>query len=419
MAEHKDHFPCASSTDEDEAVGEPTDTHAGAAPKASAGEPPDTPLDKLRVKINALDDELVRLLNERASLSLAVGQYKAGRSEPVHRPFREETLLNRLTMTSAGPLSAEQLHAVYREILSVSRQLQAPQRIACLGPAGTFSHFAGLAFLGHSADFQLEPNLTAVFEAVSEGECTLGISPLENSLHGSVGQCLDLFLTHPVHISAEFFYRIRHALLSRETNLNKIKTVFSHPQGLAQCGEWLRRNLPAAQAISVDSTAKAAHLAAENSHAAAVSHADLAAELDLHVLAQNIADQNHNHTRFVLLSPGRLENCPPGAADLPAPGQEAKTSLLFTLPDRPGALAAILGIFAQAQINLSKLESRPCKGEDWSYVFFADVTVNLLGAAYKRILRDLKHNAHELRILGVYPPGKVLQDMNDGGEGKS
>ena len=164
----------------------------------------------------------------------------------------------------------------------------------------------------------------------------------------------------------------------------------------------------------MDSTAKAAHLAAENSHSAAVAHADLAQELGLLVLAQSIADQNHNHTRFVLLAPGRLENGAALPADMPSHGQPAKTSLLFTLPDRPGALAAILGILAQAQINLSKLESRPGKGEDWAYVFFADVAVNLLGAAYERILRDLKRNAHELRILGVYPPGNVLADNGEG-----
>ena len=383
-------------------------------PKQNRSTPAATqPLEELRAEINSVDDALIELLSRRARLSLAVGEYKAGTNEPVHRPFREEILLERLSLTNPGPMSADQLRAVYREILSVSRQLQAPQRIACLGPAGTFSQLAGLAFLGHTADFQLKPNLAAVFEAVSEGECALGISPLENSLHGSVGQSLDLFLSQPVHITTEFFYRIKHALLSREIDLAKIKTVFSHPQGLAQCGEWLRRNLPAAQAISVESTAKAAHLAVENSHSAAIAHADLAAELDLRVTAQNIADQSNNHTRFVLLAPGRLDN---GSVhlDLPTHGQPAKTSLLFTLPDRPGALASILNIFAQAQINLSKLESRPGKGEDWGYVFFADVAVNLMGAAYERILRDLKRNAHELRILGVYPPGKLTADAGEG-----
>ena len=388
--------------------GPDSETVGAAAPESTAS------LDELRAHINQVDDQLVRLLNERAGLSLAVGAYKAARNEPVHRPFREEALLERLARESHGPLRENQLRAVYREILALSRQLQSPQRIACLGPAGTFSHLAGLAFLGRNADFELQANLVDVFNAVSEGDCALAVSPLENSLHGSVGQCLDLFLTHPVHITAEFFYRIRHALLSRETDLAKIKTVFSHPQGLAQCGEWLRRNLPAAEAISVDSTAKAAHLAAENSHSAAVAHADLAQELGLLVLAQSIADQNHNHTRFVLLAPGRLENGAALPADMPSHGQPAKTSLLFTLPDRPGALAAILGILAQAQINLSKLESRPGKGEDWAYVFFADVAVNLMGAAYERILRDLKRNAHELRILGVYPPGSVLADNGEG-----
>lgn len=363
-------------------------------------------LEDLREEINKTDSELVRLLNQRARLSLAVGKYKAEHHEPVHRPFREQSLLNRLALENSGPLSESQLTGIYREILSVSRQLQEPQHIACLGPLGTFSYFAGRTFLGHDADFQLKANLNEIFEAVSEGECPLGIAPLENSLHGSVGESLDLFLTHPVHIIAEFFYRIRHSLLSREESLGGIDTVYSHPQGLAQCGEWLRRNLPAARQISVDSTAKAAHLALENPKAAAVSHADLAAELDLNILAESIADRDYNHTRFVLLAPGRLESLPPHAVSQPNKGQEAKSSLLFTLPDRPGALASILSIFSRAKINLSKLESRPCKNEDWSYVFFADVTVNLLSAGYERVLRDLRNSAHELRILGVYPPGR-------------
>ena len=374
-----------------------------------AEEQPRTPesLEGLRGEINKTDGELVRLLNQRARLSLAVGKYKAEHHEPVHRPFREEALLGNLILENSGPMNEAQLLSIYREILSVSRQLQDPQRIACLGPQGTFSYFAGRTFLGHDADFHLKTDLNAVFTAVSEGECPLGIAPLENSLHGSVGESLDLFLTQPVHIISEFYYRILHSLLSRESDLSAIDTIYSHPQGLAQCGEWLRRNLPAAREVSVDSTAKAAALAAENPRSAAVAHADLAPELKLQVLAESIADRDYNHTRFVLIASGRLESLPPNALDLPNKGQEAKSSLLFTLPDRPGALASILSIFSRAKINLSKLESRPSKNEDWTYVFFADVGVNLLSAGYERVLRDLKNSAHELRILGVYPPGRV------------
>lgn len=363
-------------------------------------------LGDLREEINKTDGELVRLLNQRARLSLAVGKYKEEHNEPVHRPFREENLLSQLSLENSGPMSEAQLLSIYREILSVSRQLQAPQRIACLGPQGTFSHFAGRALLGHDADFHLKSDLNAVFTAVSEGECPLAIVPLENSLHGSVGESLDLFLTQPVHITAEFYYRIMHSLLSQEEDFSAIETIYSHPQGLAQCGEWLRRNLPAAREVSVDSTAKAAALAAENPGSAAVAHADLGPELNLWVLAESISDRDYNHTRFVLIAPGRLEGLPPNVLDLPSKGQEAKSSLLFTLPDRPGALASILSIFSRAKINLSKLESRPSKNEDWTYVFFADAGVNLLSAGYERVLRDLKASAHELRILGVYPPGR-------------
>lgn len=368
----------------------------------------DESLPELREQINDLDGRLARLLNERAELSLAVGRYKSAHSQPVLRPFREQALLEHLSSLNKGPLSDEQLRAVFREIICVSRQLQAPQRVACLGPAGTFSHLAGKVFLGRSTAFQFEPDLVSVFETVAEGGTALGITPLENSLHGSVGQCLDLFLLQPVHIVAEFYFRIQHSLLSRETELSKIKLVYSHAQGLAQCAEWLRRNLPGVKPVGVDSTAEAARLASEEPGAAAIAHADTGQDLDLAVLAQGIADRACNHTRFALLAPGRLENDGAAGLDLPAAGQAAKTSLLFTLPDRPGALSSTLNILSQAQINLNKLESRPWKGEDWAYVFFADVTVNLLGSAYERVLRDLKNSAHELRILGVYPPGKTL-----------
>ncbi len=331
----------------------------------------------------------------------------------MQRPFREQALLERLCRLNKGPLAEDQLRAIFREILSVSRQLQSPQRIACLGPAGTFSHLAGKAFLGNSAAFQFVPDLVAVFEAVGQDQAGLGITPLENSLHGSVGQCLDLFLLQPVHIVAEFYFRIQHSLLSRESDLGRVAVVYSHAQGLAQCADWLRRNLPGARLVGVDSTAEAARLAAENTGTAAVAHADTGQDFDLTVLARNIADRACNHTRFALLAPGRLEDNQAVLPDLPAAGQSAKTSLLFTLPDRPGALSAMLSILSQAQINLNKLESRPWKGEDWAYVFFADVTVNLLGSAYEQVLRDLKNSAHELRILGVYPPGRIISPSGE------
>ncbi|MBO6170901.1 MAG: chorismate mutase, partial [Desulfovibrio sp.] len=212
----------------------------------------------IRREIDATDTELLGILNRRAALSLEVGRIKAGEPGIIFKPLREKEVLDNLVARNPGPLPEGHLRAVWREILSSSRALQRPQNVAYLGPEGTFSYFAGVEYLGHAAHFRPCSDIARVFEEVAGGQCELGVVPLEKSLQGTVGVSFDLFLRHDVYIQAELFSRISHCLLSNAPSLAHVRTVYSHPQPLAQCGGWLRTHLPGAALIPVESTAAAA-----------------------------------------------------------------------------------------------------------------------------------------------------------------
>ena len=357
------------------------------------------PLEDIRERINAVDDAILSLLNERAGLSRQVGEIKSGAQETVFKPFREKEVLSRLLQNNPGLLPQDHLQHIYREILSSSRRLQQAQKVAYLGPEGTFSHFAGLEYLGHSQNFEPQRDLEEVFRTVAKGDAELGVIPLENSLQGSVGQSLDLFLRFDVYIQAEIYCRISHSLLSLADNPKSVKQVHSHPQALAQCSTWLRNNLPQAELVPAESTAAAARLAAQRADTAAVGHHRLAALTGLHVLASQIEDLPDNWTRFLII--GRVP---------PREGHRDKTSVVFTLPDTPGALVAVLQLLAGEGINLKKLESRPLRSEKWKYVFFMDVECDLGRDSYAALLKRLGNSCHSLRILGSYPSGLHVQD---------
>ncbi len=378
-------------------------------------------LANVRWRIDALDSELVKLLNERAELSLEVGRIKRGLSgrlaekEPdgpnpgILKPFREQSLLDALIDKNrgAGPLPDEHLVAIYREILSSSRSLQAPERVAFLGPEGTFSHHAVTRFLGHSVETLCSHNLEGIFKAVADNACELGMVPLENSLHGTVGESLDLFLRYDVCIVSELYLRVRHCLISAEERIADVCTVFSHPQPLAQCSNWLKTHLPSARLISVESTAAAAvRVAAEMGGAAAIGHEELAARAGLRVLARNIENESRNWTRFVLIAAKASER----------PIGLNKTSVLFTVPDEPGTLTAVLEVLAQENVNMKKLESRPLPGQPWKYAFFVDIQFSGDMAAQERVLDAMAKRCLTLRVLGRYPEGRIVDGLPDGGE---
>jgi len=354
-------------------------------------------LKDIRDQISTIDEGILDLLNRRASLSLQVGEIKSRSRDSVFKPFREKEVMNALAGKNKGPLPEEHLRAVYREIFSSSRSLQQKQRVVYLGPEGTFSFFAGVEYLGQSVDFFPKNSLEDVFRAVDNKEAELGIIPLENSLQGSVGQSLDLFLKFEVFIHAEVFCRISHALLTNEKKLSDIKKVYSHPQALQQCSIWLRTNLPGVPVIPDESTASAARRAAGEKGAAALGHKKLAGIFHLSVIEQGLEDVPDNWTRFLVIG-----------ASLPETGNREKTSLLFTVMDKPGSLVTALNVLSRKGINMKKLESRPMRVEKWRYVFFTDVECDLTSEEYKDVLRELGQSCHFLRILGSYPHGPQI-----------
>lgn len=394
----------------------PTDetslTDAKAAPVSDAEdmEAVSPELADIRVGIDAIDRELLSLLSRRAELSLAVGRVKAteepkGKPDMIFRPMRERQVLEGLISANEGPLKEAHLRAIWREILSASRSLQRPQRIAYLGPEGTFSYFAALEYLGSSMHYQPQTNFAEVFRAVHDGQCELGVIPLENSLQGSIGQSFDLFLEHSVFIHAEFYCRISHCLLSSELTQGDIHTVYSHPQPLAQCGRWLRTHLPHVKIIPTESTAAAARRAKGEAGAAAIGHASLADLFGMHILASTIEDQHQNWTRFVIIAPQAPDM--PQSPKKQEQGTE-KSSVLFTLPDKPGSLSAVLTLLATSGVNMTKLESRPLAGGQWHYVFFVDIECDLNTPEHAQLVASLRDICQTLRILGSYSVGKYL-----------
>ena len=354
----------------------------------------------IRIKIDKTDKQLLALLNERAKLSIEVGELKAESDDSVFKAAREKELLEILANTNPGPLPEEHLLSIYREIISSSRRLQQPREVAYLGPEGTFSYFAGVEYLGKSMEFRPRNNFNDVFHAVAAKEAELGIVPLENSLQGSVGQCLDLFLKYNLFIQSEVFCKISHSLLSNEPSLASIDTIYSHHQPLEQCATWLRTHLPDARVVPTESTAAAATQIVGMKKCAAIGHIKLSDMLGLGVLSRNIEDLPDNWTRFVII--GR---------SLPKGDTHDKTSLVFTLPDKAGALVAVLNLLANRGVNMKKLESRPMRSEKWQYVFFADVECDLLKEDFADLVKELFLCCHTLRVLGSYPSGPYLDGL--------
>ena len=355
-------------------------------------------LGELRENIDSIDREIVDLLNKRAKMSLGVGRWKAAHHEPIYKPFREQEVLNKIAGSSPGPLPDKHLRTIYREIMSSSRHLQRPERVVYLGPEGTFSYFAAIEHMGSSASLTPKNNFEEIFRAVAEEGAELGVIPLENTIEGTVGQVVDLFMKYKVYIQAEVFSKISHSLISNAERLEDVEVIYSHPQPLGQCRDWLRKNLRDIPTIPMESTAEAAEVVAQKKTAAVVGHIKLADMHGMNVLAQTIEDQPDNWTRFLIIGP--------------SPSQEDKrdkTTILFTLPDRAGALARVLTTMAHQGINLSKLESRPFKGEKWKYVFFADLACDMSGGRYEDVLKDIRDQCHTLRVLGTYPTQEERQ----------
>ncbi|MDH5639038.1 MAG: prephenate dehydratase [Nitrospinota bacterium] len=346
----------------------------------------------IREKIDKLDEKLVRILNQRAKLGVRIAEIKATTGAPVFHPAREKQILGKVADMSKGPLSAEAVQNVFSEIFSATRSVEKNMKIACLGPAGSFSHLAVARMFGASCQSVLEPGIDRVFMAVQNGAADLGVVPIENSIEGAVGQTMDLLASSSVKVHAECFYDIHLCLMSKEANRERVNTVFSQYMPLGQCRGWLARNMAGVKIVETASTAEAAARAAREPGSAAIG-AEKAAEIyGLSVLASNIEDRAGNQTRFLAISRD-------GA---PKPGAN-KTSIVFSTRHEAGALFKALQPFAEKKINLLGIQSRPSPVREWEYVFFMDFLGSMDSAPVKWAMNKMEPFVAFIKPLGSYP----------------
>ena len=351
-------------------------------------------MEQIRREIDAVDEQLVELLNRRARLALDVAEVKKLVDDvlPLYRPEREAQVLDRVKKLNTGPLSDGEIGRLVREVMSACLALEAPLGIACLGPEGTFSQSAALKHFGQSVELSLLGSIDQVFREVEAGVCQYGVVPVENSTEGTVNQTLDMLLVSGLKLCGEVELRIHQHLLSHADNLGDVEIIYSHDQSLAQCRRWLDENLAQARRVPVPSNAEAALNAGKDGKTAAVAGARAAQVYQLPILSRNIEDDPGNTTRFLVL--GREEVAPSG---------NDKTSVLFAMPSRPGALVNMLACFADHGVNMTKIESRPARQGMWEYVFFVDLAGHADDAAVARALSDLEGKAAMVKLLGSYP----------------
>ncbi len=376
----------------------PEETSSPLDPEASRAE-----LDRLRQRIDEVDRAILERLNERAELVTHVGRLKAGHGIAVYEPARERRIVDGLRDDNPGPFPSDAIGPVFREIISGTRSLEQPVRVAYLGPEGTFSHHAARAQFGAMSRLDAVASIPEVFSAVETGRADLGIVPVENTTEGVVTQTLDALAEHDVPVCAERVLRVSLALFSRSGEVDAVRRVVSHPQPLAQCRRWLDQHFPGAERVEAASTAAAAQLAAESPDVAAIG-SELAAEVyGLPVLATGIEDRGDNSTRFLVIGG---EPPPPSGRDL--------TSVVFTIRrDEAGGLFRLIEPFAQEGVNLTSIQLRPIKGKPWEYFFFIDCEGHRSESSVHRALEAAGGVAHSTRILGSFP--RAEQDRKRAG----
>ena len=351
-------------------------------------------LTKYRDQINEIDDQILALLQKRAEVSKRVGVVKAktGIAE-VYVPHRQKQIIERLKKENHGRFPEAALEAIWTEILSASRSLQDPERVAFLGPVGSFGHLAALSHFGTSTEFIPVRPQVDIFTEVESGRADYGVVAIENSAQGTVRDVLERFQHTPLWICAETFQPIRQHLLSKSP-LSEIRCVYSHPQPFAQCKTWLKRHLSNAEQIEVVSTSEAAQRAAHEPSAAAIA-SELAGKIyEVPIVANTIMDEPDNTTRFFVI--GR---------HMPDPSGHDRTSMFFAIPDKVGALHEALGILKKADLNLSYLESLPSRAKPWEYVFFGEMEGHIADERVIVALGQLEELCRDVNVLGSYPRG--------------
>lgn len=372
-----------------------------------ADQSPDTPsrsLDDLRAAIDRLDDQIIRLLNERAALIVEVGKVKRDTGVPIYSPHREQAVLQRVLAANAGPLPARTIEAVYREIMSGSFALEQPLRIGYLGPPGSFSHQAAVRQFGNSVSFEDLHTIAGVFTEVLRGHCHYGLVPIENSIGGSVVESLDAFAEHgrELQVYAEVLIEVHHALLS-SCEPRDIRRIHSKPEAFDQCRAWLATQFPNAELIAAPSTSRAVQIALEEFEkdpacGSAAIASPLAGQIyGMDVLFEKIEDNPNNVTRFAVISKQAAK-----------PSGDDKTSIMFETADKPGALVSVLRVFEEAGINLTHIDKRPSGRVNWTYTFFIDAQGHRDDPKVAAALAQARSHCVDLTVLGSYPRARRI-----------
>jgi chorismate mutase/prephenate dehydratase len=343
-----------------------------------------------RADIDALDEQIVALLNQRARHAAAIGKLKGNGG--VYRPEREAAVLRRVAAANRGPLASAALGGLFTEIMSACRALEEPLTVAYLGPQGTFSEMALGKQFGTSVAALPGASIDEVFRAAETGAAAYAVVPVENSTDGAIGRTLDLLLATPLRICAEVVLRVQQNLMAKKVSMRTIRKVYSHPQSLAQCQGWLGQNLPRAARVPAASNAEAARIAAKEQGAAAIGPELAAERYGLKILARSIEDDAKNRTRFLVL--GGHEAGPSG---------KDRTSLVMTTHNKPGSLLELIAFFSAAGVNMTRLESRPARTGQWEYYFYVDIEGHQQDAKVAKALAELKDKAPFVKIFGSYP----------------
>ena len=346
-------------------------------------------LEKKRKKIDDLDEKIVELLGERLELAEEIGKEKKVLHKEVYDPVREEQIIENLAKKGSFP--KEGVDSIFREIFSVSRKAQNPVKVAYLGPETTFTHTAAMKQFGTQTEFEAKDSIKEVFSSVEKGDANYGVVPIENSLEGSVSRTYDRFLVSELNIVAEISLKIKHNLLSKH-RLRDIKKIYTHPMALAQCREWISKNLPNTEILEVSSTAKGAESAGLYINSAGIGSELAAKKFDLQVIAENIQDKSQNFTRFLVIGKNKTKK-----------SEHSKTSIVFSAKHEPGSLFTALEPLKTNKINMTKIESRPTRMRNWEYVFFVDFQGYIEDEKIEKALGEMKKNTSMLKILGSYP----------------
>lgn len=360
------------------------------------GRPVDEQLADLRVRIDVVDQQLLNLLNERAKLAQAVGEVKKIDGSPVFRPDREAQVIDKLKNRNPGPVLADSIAPIWREIMSACRSLEARQRVAFLGPIGTFSEQATLNYFGSSIEPIACPSIDEVFRAASAQSSDFGVVPIENSTEGVVARSLDLLLQSPLTIVGETSLLVTHNLLRKELSRDSIKVVAAHPQALAQCQGWLSQNLPGVERRAVSSNAEGARMAGEDASIAALASERAATQYGLHVVQRAVQDEAHNRTRFVVVT--HTDRHTPAA-----PTGHDCTSLAVAVDNRPGAVHDLLVPLKRHNVSMTRFESRPARSGQWEYVFFIDLAGHPAQDNVAAALDELRAQCSLFKVLGSFP----------------